>query len=214
MEGFLSSGTEWHWEIERVDAVSGDVQRLLRLPDQPPYDEPGNIQQGRDVWTVLAGAVVGMWTDHPSIMVYGGDGAPVRKIRLPLTRLRITDRDIQDQIELYGEMASGMRPGPTSMTNELYAVNDTVFGMFTSQLRRAAENPILPHGRRWWRLLSVRGEYLGVLALPDDYLSFKGSFLGREHDLGASVGRGGLSGTPGAIGRARGSVRDPVVLTV
>lgn len=169
LEVFRPSDDEWHSELMRVDALSASAAFFLRLPDPPAYAEPGRIQQGRALWTVLGEAVVSMWSDRPIVQVDGPAGQPLREIHLPLTRRRITERDIDEQIQHFGGIARILRPGPAALTNELYAVSDTVFGMFTSGLWRAAEDPDLPVGKIWWRLLTIRGEYLGVLPLPEDF---------------------------------------------
>jgi hypothetical protein len=181
VEGSRSTDDGWYNVLEEIDVESGATTVLLRLPEPPDYAERGQIQRGRVVWTVLEEGILGMWTDRPTITVYAEDGPEVREIRLPLTRRHITEDDIQDQIDKYGAIASSLRPGPSSMTNELYAVNDSVFGMLISQIRRAAEDPDIPAGELWWRLLTARGEYLGVLRLPGDYQSFR--ILGRGNGM-------------------------------
>lgn len=170
------SETAWWRELHLVDAGSGDSEFFLRLPEPSPYAEPGRIQRGRVLWTVLSEGVVSMWSDRPSLNVHDQDGILVREIRLPLTRREISERDIAEQVEQYGGIARSLLPGPAALTNMLYAANDTVFGMFLSELWRAAEDPSLPVARIYWRLFTIRGEYLGVAQQPDDFW-----FLGRGH---------------------------------
>lgn len=178
VEGFRSSDAEWHRVLERVAIDSGNAAYLLRLPDPSPDAEPGRTQQGRVIWTVLDGAIVAMWSARPEVVVYAPTGQTELKLRLPLSQLHLTEGDIQRQVSLYGPIAARQRPGPTSLTNELYAVNDTIFGMLLSGTRRAAEDPVLPDGEIWWRMFTVRGEYVGVLRPPGDYQDFRVLFSG------------------------------------
>lgn len=178
VEGLRSSETEWHRVLERVGIESRDASYLLRLPEPSADAEPGRIQQGRVIWTVLGDAIVAMWSARPEVIVYSPTGRTEHKLTLPLSRRHLTEGDIQRQVSLYGAMAAGQRPGPTSLTNELFAVNDTIFGMLLSQNRRAADDPALPEGEIWWRMFTVRGEYLGVLQPPGDYEEFRVLFSG------------------------------------
>lgn len=169
VEVLQGSETAWWRELHVVDAGTGDSEFFLRLPDPSLYAEPGRIQRGRVLWTVLSEGVVGMWSDRPSLKVYGQDGILVREIRLPLTRREITERDIAEQVKRYGGMARSLRTGPAALTNMLYAASDTVFGMLLSGLWRGAEDPALPAGQIYWRLFTIRGEYIGVAQQPQDF---------------------------------------------
>ncbi|MCP5116843.1 MAG: hypothetical protein GY953_38955, partial [bacterium] len=169
LESLRVNEDEWHRELDRVDVSTGAIEFAARLPEPPPYGEPGRIQRGRVLWTALEGQIVAMWSDRARVEVYDGTGGVVREIRLPMTRRTLTERDIQQQVEHYGGIARTLEPGTAALTNELYTVNDTVFGMFTSELWKSAEDPPLPVGAIWWRLFSVRGEYLGVVQLPEDF---------------------------------------------
>jgi hypothetical protein len=163
------SDIAWHRELVRVEATPGTPRSAARLPEPPPYAEPGRIQRGRVVWTVLAESVVAMWSDRPEVSVYDVDGAHVRTIHLPMSPRVLTERDIQDQVEHYGGIARSLTPGPAALTNELYAVGDSIFGMFTTELWKSEDDPDLEVGRVWWRLFTARGEYVGVVALPEDF---------------------------------------------
>jgi hypothetical protein len=146
----------------------------MRLPEPQPGAELGSIQKGRALWAVLPRAVVAMWSTVSSVEVHDSAGRLIRTIRLPLTRRVLTERDIAVQVKRYGSMARGLEPGPAALTNMLYAVNDSVFGMLMSGLWGAAEDPPLPDGSKFWRLFSVTGEYLGVVRQPDGF-----RYLGR-----------------------------------
>lgn len=172
VEGFHSDEGGWHNVLDRVE-LSGEASRLLRLPTPPEGAQPGDLQVGRAIWTVLDESVVTMWSATPVLTVHSQTGDKVREIRLPLTSRRVTERDIAKEVQRVGVMASSMRPGPTAMTNDLFAFSDSVFGMLLTDIRRAAEDPPLPPGEIWWRLFSVRGEYLGVLEPMGDYESFQ-----------------------------------------
>lgn len=169
LEVLEASQDEWHREVVRVDAIDGATDPMARLPDPPSYAELGRIQRGRVVWTSVNGRVVGMWSDRPTLSVFDRDGSLAREIQLPITRRVLTERDIQAQIDEYGAIARRLRPGPAALTNELYTLGDSIFGLFTSELWKAAEDPPLAVGRVWWRLFTVRGEYVGVVALPEDF---------------------------------------------
>ena len=162
------SDVSWHRELVRVEPTVGTT-RSARLPEPPSYAEPGRIQRGRVVWTVLAESVVAMWSDRPEVRVYDVDGTHVRTIRLPLSPRVLTQRDIQDQVEHFGGVASFLTPGPAALTNQLLAVGDSIFGMYTTELWKAEDDPDLTIGRGWWRLFTARGEYVGVVALPEDF---------------------------------------------
>lgn len=169
VEVLRQDGASWHRELARVDFATGEAQPLLRLPDPSPGAEPGRIQRGRVVWAALRAGVVSMWSDQPIVLVYNYEGTLVREIRLPLTRRNISEADIQEQIEHYGEIARSLRPGTTALTNELYAVGDSLFAMFLSGLWRGAEDPHIPAGQILWRLFTIRGEYVGAVPLPEDF---------------------------------------------
>lgn len=173
VEGFRTSDAAWYRVLEHVEEASGAVSAFLRLPLPSVDAEPGQIQQGRVIWTVLDRAVVAMWSGRPTVLVHSPAGVLERELRLPLSLRHVTESDIQREIELYGALAAGQRPGQTSLTNELFPVNDTIFGMLLSDNRRAAEDPSLPDGEIWWRMFTVNGEYVGVLQPPGDYQDFK-----------------------------------------
>lgn len=156
-------------QLELVDVESGRFKTYARLPDPPPDAEAGKIQQGRIVWTAPTLGVVAMWSSAPVVNVYSLDGTLARKVHLPLTKRNLTERDIQEDIREYGGLAASLRPGPTALTNELWAVNDSTFAMLVTSVWRAREDPAIPAGDRLWRLLTIRGEYLGWLRLPEDF---------------------------------------------
>lgn len=56
----------------------------------------------------------------------------------------------------------------------LYQVGDSTFGMLTSRLWRAKQDPVIPAGELLWRLFTVRGAYVGVVRQPPDF-----RYLGR-----------------------------------
>ena len=74
--------------------------------------------------------------------------------------------------------------GPFAITNGLFAVDDSIFGMYQSRVWRAAEDPAPPEDQTIWRLISVTGEYMGFLRLPDGFWLLAG---GSEGVLWASV---------------------------
>jgi hypothetical protein len=166
--------SEWWRELAWVNANTGTSTFFARLPDPSPGAELGGLQRGRALWTVLPDGVVGMWSDRPVVNVYDDAGSLVRRLELPLTRRTLTDQDIEAQVARAGGIARSLRPGPAALTNMLYTVNDTVFGMFFSSLWRAAEDPPVSVGEIYWRLFTIRGEYLGVVRQPEDF-----KYLGR-----------------------------------
>jgi len=109
-----------------------------------------------------------MRSDVPSVFIHNLEGDLVRELRIPWTRRTITEADIREQVAEHGEIARSLEVGRAVLTNELYAVNDTVFGMFLSSLWHPAEDPALPVGGIWWRMFSVHGAYFGTVRVPDD----------------------------------------------
>jgi hypothetical protein len=166
----VATGEPGAW-VRRVAQAELNPPGLLAAVD---LAEPGpgargtGIQYGRALWTVLGEHVLTMRSERPVVTVYGLDGDLVREIRLPLTPRTLTESDIQEQITFYGPIANGLEPGPAALTNELYAANDSVFGLFLSGLWRAAEDPPIPAGEIWWRMFSVHGRYIGVVRVPED----------------------------------------------
>lgn len=160
----------WHNQLERIGLASGGVVTdFIRLPEPSPGAQAGRIQQGRALWTVAGEHVLTMWSDRPVVYVHGGDGALLREIHLPMTRRTITERDIQEQIEVHGAIANGLRVGTAALTNMMYAASDSVFALLTTDLWKAEEDPDLPVGEIWWRMFTVRGEYVGVVQVPDGF---------------------------------------------
>lgn len=101
--------------------------------------------------------------------VYTPDGRLVRRIRLPLTRRSLGEREIAAARERWGALASFLEPGEMAITNGLYAVDDSVFAMYQSGLWRAAEDDAPPPEQHLWRMLSLDGRYVGTWRVPDDF---------------------------------------------
>ena len=129
------------------------------------------------MWTQVGDVVVSMWSSRPEYFIHDLDGELLREVKLPWERRTIREADIQKQVEEYGEIATSLRVGPAALTNEFFAVSDSVFGMFQSDIWRPEGDPSLPPGRAIWRLFSVTGSYLGVFELPEDFWP-----LGRDGD--------------------------------
>lgn len=153
--------------LARLRSVPPEVAPVMDLPSLAGGVRAGDIQRGRVLWSVVGRNVVAMRSDVPVVMVHDFSGKLVREIHLPLTRRTITEGDIREQVAHHGDIARTLETGSAALTNELYAVNDTVFGMFLSALWRAAEDPPLPVGEIWWRMFSTRGAYVGVARVPD-----------------------------------------------
>jgi hypothetical protein len=162
------AGAWWH-ELVGVSPGSQTVSSFARLPTPSRDAEPGYLQKGRPLWAVVGRSVVTMWSDRPSIEVHDQDGMVRRRIELPLTRRDLTERDVAHQVARVGALASSLRPGSAALTNMLYPLSDTVFGMFVSNLWRAEEDPVLPEEAIYWRLLTLHGEYLGFVRQPADF---------------------------------------------
>ena len=160
--------SRWN-ELAEIDLGSTTSRAFLRFPDFPPEAGPGTIHRGRQLWTVLEDHVIAMWSGDPTVTVFDSSGRIERRIILPLSTSRLTTSDIEREVARVGSIARQLEPGPRPMTNMLYAVNDSVFGMFVSALWHAAEDPPLPSGKIYWRLFTVRGEYLGVAEQPEDF---------------------------------------------
>lgn len=180
-KSFPSPERSSHFAEVTAAASGGRMRRLARLGSDPPEVHPvlelpalapgvrgGDIQQGRVLWTVVGDNLVVMRSDVPVVMIHDLEGDLVREIRLPFARRTMTEADIREQVGFHGDLARFLKVGPAALTNELYAVNDTVFGMFLDALWRPAEDPTLPVGAIWWRMFSVRGTYIGVVRVPED----------------------------------------------
>lgn len=170
LEAFRETEGAWYTVLIHWQPGASTPEPLLTLPEPDDGVAPGRIQGGRVLWTLAGENIVTMWSARPTMLVFGLDGKLRRRIDLPWTRREITDRDIQEQAEHYGFHASGLRPGPAALTNEMYTVNDTIVGLYQSVLWRPAEDPAIPFGAPIWRLFTVSGEYVGVLSLPRDFL--------------------------------------------
>lgn len=163
----------WRRELVRADPATGTTGPLLALPEATG-PAAGIFQRGRVLWTTLNSGYVTMWAYMPVVHVHAPDGGRVREVRLPLSRYDLTQDEIDRQIALHGDIARGLRPGPMGLTNVLMAMNDTIFGMFQSGMWRAAEDPPLHDVGILWRMLTLRGEYVGVVSQPEDF-----RYLGR-----------------------------------
>lgn len=173
-DGFLiqlltGQGADWRNELVRVAEGSGALAPFTQLPKPSANAEPGRLQRGRALWSPVGQSVVAMWSDRPSVYVYDEEGTLVREIRLPLSRRSLTEADVSRQRARFGALAANLRPGPAALTNMLYPVSDTIFGMFTNHLWRAAEDPEIPEDVIYWRLLTLGGEYLGFVQQPEDF---------------------------------------------
>jgi hypothetical protein len=168
----------WRRELVRIQTAGGTAQPLaVPLPTPGSKGTTSGIQSGRALWAVVGTHVVTMWSAQPSLEVYDENGTLVRQVQLPLTRRDLTERDIAQQVKRYGSYASTLRPGSIALTNVLYPAGDSIVGMFMTALWHAAEDPPFPAEARYWRLFTLRGEYVGVVRLPDDFW-----FLGTEGD--------------------------------
>ena len=157
LQSLQRSDEAWWNELKEIQSGHVRSGEFMRLPEPPPGAEPGPIQKGRALWAVLPDAVVAMWSTAPSIAVHDSAGELIRVIRLPLTRRVLTERDIAVQIARHGSIARTLEPGPAALTNMLYSVNDSVFGMFMSNLWGAEEDPPLPEGSIILAPLHVEG---------------------------------------------------------
>jgi hypothetical protein len=177
--GFLietvdSDETRWWNSLLQLSVSDPSPAELLRLPRPAQGSVAGEIQGGRAIWTLLGDEIVGMWTTRSTVTVWNRAGQPIRELLLPLTTRRLTESEIERELAEHGAMASSLETGPTPFTNELWSVDDSTFAMLLSSLRRAAEDPPLPSGTLYWRLITLRGEYLGTAELPEGF-----RFLGR-----------------------------------
>jgi hypothetical protein len=158
----MRSSEFYYHDLYRVDFDTGEAERLLSLPDLPAGEEY-TWQSGRALWTALAGGVVGMWGGTTEFSRYAEDGSVRRRVRLPLSKRRLTDDDIADIARDAPRAAQSLEPGPMGLTNYLFPVNDSLFGMLTGGMWRAAGDPELPAGVQLWRLFDPDGRYVGVM---------------------------------------------------
>ncbi len=157
---------EWMISLGRLDPETGETRRFVSLPAPPVI---GRIQTGRPIWTAVKGGLVTSRSDKAEFEVFGEEGALVRMIRLPLSRRHLTQAEIDWQIRKFGAIARSLEVGPMAIFNEMYAFGDSIFGLFQSDLWRAAEDPEIPEDQRIWRLISVSGNYMGAFPKPDDF---------------------------------------------
>lgn len=166
---YQETDNAWHRSVRHwgVDSGAGDV--VVRLPEPDPDAETGRIQGGRPMWALVGGSIVSMWSSRPRLYIHTATGSPELEVDLPWTDRTITERDVQDQAERDGAFAGALRPGRAALTNEIYPVTDSVFGLFQSALWRPREDPPLAAGERVLRLFTLGGEYLGAVDLPDGF---------------------------------------------
>lgn len=178
VESLVYRDSVWARELVETDFDGALVDGFSPLPPMPAGVEPGRIQRGRVLWAVVGDRVVAMSSGEPSLEVRDNEGELLRRIELPLSPRRLTERDIAEQVEEYGPVIRRMfAPGPVALTNLLYTVNDSVFGMFLSHVFRAEEESAPDPGVVLWRLLTLSGEYLGFVTVPEDFL-----YLGSSAD--------------------------------
>jgi len=149
--------------------VDGNVVSMMgELPVRPPGVELGTLHRGRPMWTAIPSASITMFSAAPIVELHLADGTS-RRLELPLTQRRITSGEIEQRMAQYPAFASSLEPGPAALTNFIYPVADSVFGLLLSDLWRAEEDVGLPRDSIYWRLFSTNGEYLGVTGQPDGY---------------------------------------------
>jgi hypothetical protein len=178
VESLVYRDSVWARELVEADFDGALVDEFSPLPPMPVGVEPGRIQPGRVLWTVVGNRVVAMSSGEPSLEVRDNQGELIRRIELPLSPRRLTERDLAEQVEEYGPVIRRIfAPGTVALTNLLYAANDSVFGMFLSQVFRAEEESAPDPAVVLWRLLTLSGEYLGFVTVPEDFL-----YLGSSAD--------------------------------
>ncbi len=155
--------------LRRIDLESGIHEEVIALPALSPDQTPGRIHRGRPLWTVLRSGIVTARSDVAAFRFFTGSGALVREILLPLSERRLTSMERQRRIAQYGDIARSLEVGPIAITNGLYAIDDSIFGTRQSNMWRAEEDPSIPEDQVVLRLMSVSGEYLGALPLPDGF---------------------------------------------
>ncbi len=163
---YLEKGDQWNSGYMLLDLNGDVVGPFAELPKRPADAEVGSLHRGRALDARLRSQIVTMWSSTPELEIHGDGGRLIRRIRLPLSNRRVSASEFEESA------ASGMpmaEPGSFALTNMLRTVNDTVFGIYTSDLWRAAEDPGLPSDLVLWRLFSSRGRYLGTVEQPDDY---------------------------------------------
>jgi len=160
----LERGDQWNYGYVLVDDDGGTVGPFAALPKRPPDAPLGTLHRGRALSASLRNVLAAMWSAKSTVEIHGDGGRLVRRIELPITNRVASVKEVENGL-------SGFRfePGPIAMTNEMQPLNDTVFGLYTSRLWRAAEDPILPADLVLWRLISVGGRYLGTVEKPRDF---------------------------------------------
>lgn len=158
-----------------IDPRTGEMDNFVELPRE--YEDRSGTRSfhgERTAWTALPdGGVVVMRTYTPAIRYFSSDGELVREIRLPLTPRPISELEGRQAEDDMRSLARGRRPVPETdigerypITTRLYAVDDSTFAMYQSDMIRAVEDPPLPDGRTVWRLITVSGRYAGAIHYP------------------------------------------------
>ncbi|MGD8288773.1 MAG: hypothetical protein PVI31_09140 [Gemmatimonadota bacterium] len=166
VETYRSQQEVWSHDLRRVDLDTGQDALLLSLPDLPE-GETYSWRSGRALWASLDGGIIGMWGGETSFSVFDAGGTLVREVRLPLTKRELTDREVEDLVRRTGGRLGGLTPGPMGLTNFLFPVTDSVFGMLTGPLWHAEGDPTIPEGVQLWRLFDLSGTYVGVMNRAD-----------------------------------------------
>jgi len=167
----LERGDQWNFGYVLLDDEGTRLGPFAALPKRPPDAPLGTIHRGRSLSATLRRELVAMWSATPTVEIHGDGGRLLRRIDLPVTNRTVSAQDLDDWMTAFQ-----FEPGPLAVTNEMQALNDTVFGLFTSRLWRTAEDPTLPADLVLWRLITSRGRYLGTVERPRDF-----RFLGLGH---------------------------------
>lgn len=164
--------------VARVDATTGELHRLLPLPEPPPVPDGsfGMVRFfPRPLWTVLPGGrVITGRTDSAVYAVHAPDGEALARLEVAYSPRELTELDRRAEVERYHEVTGSDRvPSfydlyPVAV--RMMPVNDSVFAIqhmkenYPTELDPPAEDQVL------WTLISTTGRILDVVAFPPGFV--------------------------------------------
>lgn len=188
--------------VLRMDE-DGNATPFAAMPPRHPSRErstsrfPFFAPQGDFAPLGTGGVVVGR-SDIPSLQHRSAEGELLGILRLDLSPRAI---GLSDKPGLIEEMAEEYPPAARATVDDLadrfplwsrlWAFSDSAFAMEQTRWSHPAGEPPIPSGQRIWRVLSVTGDYAGVVRFPTGfgypYWIEEGRVLGiRRDELGVA----------------------------
>jgi hypothetical protein len=150
-------------------SLAADGSTLATYADLPPLPGEYSIQKGRPIWMVLDSGTVTARTDISVYRVHDASGSLRREIRLPLTRRTVSEAEAAQIRADNPDMPPIFEPGPIAIANYMIAFGDSAFATYHGSMFRAAQDPPIHPDTTAWRIVSIRGRYLGSLVVPAEF---------------------------------------------